>query len=890
MAKQTDSFQYGIDNLALVPENNVNRQYDYYNNLIDKYQSERYDIIKQKQDFDEMALGKERYSSVPVFTSQAGPFDDKALIIAVRSNGYLAFIDEIPDFNPISDRAVVSVDSVTDYMNNYYDVNDQGFFLFKGKLTCIIDKSNLLRIKFPTLVNPLLFCENYTYDDTAKTITFASPYYEETVVNAYTRSEFIALVDSGPYFFITNSTYDTIPKGKYPGYPVYKRIIVDGVTNNFDTVIVNGVSIAVSTNKGKVIKIPYEEAIDGNLYAYLQASGSESYLHVIFTPKYSEDIKPFYELPVVFVKGTVRYDKTAEIPTSTNTFFPLTELIKVENDDVYLEVPTVYTLTIKPTTYLNQTRLKALKQIELSYLDVVRNIPISFSKLNTDGSVVFVTDSIILPDMDDVPKELKFRLITTATDSITTNVPLYLHGYTKSNIYKIPEEFISVKATMATKANYTENATTNYPITFKGNGNLTLVDIELKRVYSDLELFGKSDFTFTKTSESNGLFTYQLGLSKKVFKQPDGRKVDNLRFIFNYKTTKANGNVVWQESESVPVEMTIAFINDRWEIRNVTIVNPLIGDTDISFKVFDKLLNQYTDLFSDDVRLHLDGILTFSSNVVNPNTGYAWDSRTQLWFATVRILTYGDVTMMYSNSVAKSNTVTIKHVQPTIPLNVTIRLTTLYENVLGRVYVDLTYTENVTKLYVNGIRADRDSPFPHASSLDGVGYMTAIWSADKKKIIALGIDLMPVEGISSITIDLNVTQVNERDYTGWSLPIKTTVPVKPQTEGPNFTFRTVNFEYGKPSVGVITLKLAELEDAKVVASIINPATNRVIDTPNFDPQGDSTHKTDTLLIPANLSDQKQFIISFVTTEYDNAAKDNLLPNHLYYITKLTFGV
>lgn len=895
MAKTTESFQFGIDNLYTVPVNNPLRKYDYINGIINRYQEIRKVVINEKQDFEEIQVAKERYAKRPNYTSQHAPFKDPtSMLVAVRENGYMAYIDKVPEYNPFDEIATINVESVTEYMNNYYNYNDLGFFKFRNVLTCIIDKTTLLRVKFMDLVNPLLFCESYVYDDAKKEIVFNSPYYGDITVKAYTKDEFINIDEesSGGYFYVINSSYDLIPLGKYPGYPLYKRITLDGVNNDFDTMIVAGLTIAVPGNTSKVLSTPYEESQDGILKIWIQpVQNDQQFLHVAFTPKWNEDIKPFYELPVTFKKGTKEYSSDVKLYTSINQFVPLTDLVEVNSEDIYLEVPTIYELIFPLTEYIDRAKIKTLDKVKGYYLDKSFEADIAFDSFTNTGGVKFITDPITIPNQSALPTEIRFDLSLAAKDVAGMNPLLFLHGYSTSAIYRVPDNFLRVKQVFTEPLVYTEFETKKFRITFKGNGTLTIQSVTLKRLSDSLGYFKPTDFIMTLVSKVDGLFTYDLTLDKKIFLNPQNTLVDTLKFAFEFKTVKEDKEtIVYWPGEVLVEDMAITYLKDRYTLVDVEYDNVLTGIGTYRYLLFDKALQKYTDKYNTDPRLIPGGKMKFSANTTPLTDVMDWDFRDGIWSSNVRVNNYGNLTLQYVDVVAESNVVTLKHDKPVHPLKMVNRPTTLYKNATGRVYFDLTYTDDISAIYVDGASITKDTLFRHANSRNGVGAMSVVYSADNKRIVGLGVDITPIPGITTINLKFDITQVNDYDYTKFPLSINIKVPVKPQTEGPQFTFRLVNFAFGKESVGILSLKLPELEDAQVVAKIINTATNLVVDYPNFDPIGESNTETKNLFIDNALNKQKKYILSIEVYEYENAAKDNLLPNRLFYITDIPFEV
>lgn len=888
MAKKSESFQYGVDNLYTVPDSNTLKRYDYINGIIDQYQSVRNKIINEKQDWEELQVAKERYSSKPSFVSAHPPFKDPtSMLVAVRENGYAAYIDKVPEYNPFKELATVSIDSVTEYMNLYYGIDDQGFFIFRGELTCLIDKTDGLQIKFPTLVNPLLFGESYTYDDIKKEIVFSSPYYGDVTVKAYTKTEFVNL--DGVYFYVTNSGYDSIPIGKYPGYPLYKRIILDGVKNDFDTIIVNGLSITVTGNTNKVLSAAYDESYDGLLKIFIQPlQDGQQLLHVAFTPKWQEDIKPFYELPVTFKKGTNTYADTVKLYTSVNQFKPITELIKVNSPDIYFDVPVIFEFSFPLTSYVDEAKLKLLSEIKAYYSDKSFTAPMEYTS-TVNGVMTFTSDPIIIPAQEIIPTDIRFDLSLNAIDVPGMFPPLSLHGYSTSAIYRPPTNFLRVEQKFTAPLSYTEGSKKTFRVTFKGNGTLTIKSIGLKRVTDSLKYFSAADFTMTKVSEVDGLFTYDLGLDTKVFTNPVLATLTTMKFVFVFECENKKGEPVEWNGEVLQSDMTITYYRDRWDLQEVTLDVITLGVGKFHFKLYDNLLKVYTDKYSTVDALTLkNGRMVYSSNVTNLNQGMEWDFITHLWGNAVRINNYGDITVQYVDVVAVSNVVTLKHDKPTHPLGIKPRPTTLYENITGRVYFDLAYSDVITRIFVNGIRLEIDKTFPMAKGYDGNCVIAPVYAADSKTIIAVGVDITPKKGTTSITFSYDVTEVNDYDYSNWPSPIATTVQVRPQSEGPQFTLRLINFGFGRDCEAVLSLVLPELEDAHVVAVIIDAATGNEVSKPNFDPIGSSNFKSDNFNIGNEFVSKKNFILKMDIYEYENALKDNFLPNRLFHHVELPF--
>lgn len=893
MAKRTDSFQYGVDNLYTVPDNNTLTKYNYLNGLIDQYQINRVKTITEKQDWEELQTAKERYSVVPKFTSAHKPFDNpKDMLIAVRENGYLAYIDDVPQFNPITSSAKVNLDSITDYMNNYYDIADQGFFIFRKQLTCIIDKTNGLKIKFPDLVNPLLFCDSYQYDSEKKQIIFSSPYYETTYVNAYTKDEFIALGDDGKegyYFYITNSQYDLIPKGKYPGYPIYKRIMVDGVKNTFDTITINGATFTVSKELSKVNVIDYELAEEGKCYLYLESVGDECYLHVAFTPKFLSETEAYYALPVSFKVGDREYADTIKLTTSANTFNPLKPLITISSPDIYFEVATEYKLTFPALSYLNKDDVAKITTIEIHYNEKSQLTSVNYNGINSDGRHEFITDPTVIPTQQDIPTELMFKLTQVAKDAVGLNPLVLLHGYSTSAIYRVPDNYLRVEQTVQDQLTYTEGGTSVYRVTFKGTGTLTIKEVLLKRVSDDLGYFSANDFTMSKVSEENGLFTYDITLDKKIFSDPVTKTTTGIKFFFSFETIKKDDTKVTWPGEALSSTMTINYFIDRWEIRELSFNNKLIGQGVFTFKVFDKLIGSYTDKYSSDPRLTLsNGKMKFSSNTVSLSAVMDWDFRTSTWSSPVRVTDYGDITVQYTDVVSSSSPFIFKHDKPVHPLVIKQRQAKLYENITGRIYFDLTYNEPIKTLYVDGGILTTDKQFTLTGSRNGIATMSPVFAPDGKNIIGIGIDVTANKGTKSITIKMNITGVNDYDYSNWSVPLNTTVVISPQSDFGLYSLKLIDFGYNKNVTAILSLTQPELEDAQVVATIQNPTTGYSVGSPNFDPIGNSDFKSTNFFIGNESANQKNFVLVFDIYEYENAMKDNTLPNRLYHHVELPF--
>lgn len=896
MAKKSDSFAYGIDNLYTVPDSNILRKHDYYNGLIETYQNERKKIIDQNQDWDELQLAKERYANRPSFTSQEKPFDPKSLLIAVRKNGYLAYIDELPKYNPFSEIATLELDSVSEYMNNYYYNADPGFFIFRKALTTIVEvnANGVFIIIEKQLVNPLAFCESYTYDSEKKTIEFVSDYYDKTTANAYTKDQFINIDGDGSkgYFYVTNSSFDKIPKGKYPGYPLYKRIIVDGVVNDFDTVSVVNQEINIKNNVGKVLEGDYAESETGKCKMFIEKSGNQNFLHFIFTPKYLPEIKQAYPLDIEFKKGTTSYKDTVQISTFINEFNPYKGLLTIKSPDIYLEVPTIYEISFDKSNYITVDQAKAIKTAKMYFLDQVIDMALTYTGTTNNGNTFnYSSDPIKLPTVKDIPKDIRIVMNPYAEDVNKVNPPVFLDGYTTSAIYPVPLNYLRVEQKILSEFKYTEGSTAKYRFTFSGVGTLTIKGISLYRVTDELGYFETKDFEMEFVSEKDGLFTYDVSISNKVFLNPENKTADNMKFIFMYNCVRNDDNTPkdWL-GEPLTGPMTITYVSDRWEIREAAIDNPLIGDATLSFKVYDKLLKAYTDKYNADRRLRLEDIIADISSNSTPIDGeLIWDFKSAKWNYRINTKRYGTVTLLLRNAVAKSNQVSLAHAKPDIPISPNITQTTQYVLSKGRVYITLDYDDVIKRITINDREVGINSEFENSSVWGGKYWITTIYDPATNKIVALGLDLIPAN-TDPITLNLKINQVNDFDYTGWDVNFDVNVTVKPQAETLAPTIVITNFGYGKESTATLALIKPVLEDAQVVADTIDPSTGKTIDHPNFDPIGKSNFESNNFVIPNEVNTKKDFRLDFKIYEHTNAAKDNKLPNDLFYIVSLPFKV
>ena len=895
MSKKSYSFSYGIDNLYTVPDDHILRVYDYYNGVIDTYQNKRLEEINERQDWDELQLAKERYSNKPKFTSQEKPFSKNHLLVAVRENGYLSYIRDLPEYDPVEELATLRTDSITEYMNNYYNNLDPGFFYFRNELTTIVEIENeeLFILINKHRVNPLVFCESYIYDSEKKTIILSSDYYNEKVVNAYTKEEFIKIDgDKTTYFYVTNSNFDPLPRNKYPGFPIYKRIIVDNVINDFDTITVLGNEINVIENSNKVIEGDYEKDREGKYKLYLEKNNNEHYLHFIFTPKFLPNIKETFPIELAFKKNNDIYQGTVELTTKTNLFKPFTQLLRVESDDIYFEVPTIYTLSFERNEYISEEQAINLKVAYMEFNNTIIKVPLEY-RGNMNNRYYYNSDPITLPNIKDIPTELKIEVRLIAEDVNDVNPYLYLVGYTTSAIYPVPKYYLKVEQLFISNTDYTEGDTTSFKMKFKGTGTLEINDITLYQVRDELGYFKVQDWKMEFDKKENDYFYYNLILDKKVFLNPVNVVIDRINFIFKFHcTVKEDGSKKDWIGESLQQSFNIIYYKNRWLIRNATIDNPLTGNAVITFKVFDKLLNCYTDKYSTDERLTLsDGQIVLSKNTTAVDEIMSWDFNNANWLYKVNINSYGNVSLQYKNAVATSNRVTIKHDKPQTPIDINISQTTQYVLSKGRIYIDLTYLEDIYAIYIDDVYIGKDTELYSNKFLDNKYSATVIEDPLTKKIVALGIDVIPVNE-ENVRLEFKITQINDYDYSGWDINVGIDIEVRPQSEILQPTLTLEDFGYNKEFNAILSLIKPELEDAQVIAEIINPTTNKTVSNPNFDNPWyeNSSFESTNMFIPNEVSTQKDFILAFDVYEYKHALADNRTPNNFFYRVKLAFKV
>lgn len=886
MPKKTNSFQYELNNLPI-----KDYKYDYYNAIIARYQDVRTEYINQKGNLDEKNLVKERYTDYPVFISHNN-MSAKEMLFANRGNGYFAYTDKIDRSkeDPLYAFTLETVDAFPEYLSRVHETSKQGFFYINETLSCYaqVTSTDVLVELYEGAYSLLFFCESYTYtpgvDATSGAVgklVLSSPYFPDKKIDVYTKDSIGSLEQYTVYAKISDS--DPHPTEKIPGEPIYKTIIITGVGSEVTKINIDGLELDTTSDLNKVIKAT-DDRFNEN-YVGVKYTGSGK-IELGFSLPYKPDPLTETEFPIkLYVNGAWTEEKVCKVYFKNNHIQSLTTTIAVDNQDKYLDVPTSYTLRAENRYFLANPSTR--KTTEMFYLDIEREVPIQYKGV-VSSRYVYETDSITVSvEKGKVPGEYTFKLIDVYSKVNGFDIPVWMYGYTSGEIRPIPDDYIKITPTLKSTFSYTEYDTTEYTFEFAHTGTVTLSEVGLKTVNDDYGYFSSSDFTITKVSEEDGKMTYKLGLDKKIFIDPKNVTKVPVRIVFRYTVKRKDLSVLNWPAETFNATMTITYVKDRWEIIDVTIDNNLLGDAKITYRLKDKLLGVNTNKFSSDLRLAPTGKTVYSSNVKKLFDNSDWDNRQKLWTDNINITSFGDIQFQFQSAVANSNIYTISHDEPTHPLVVTPHPVAINISTISRIKIDLKYKEPITGIYVNGSYLTNGTPIKLNNVKDGSGLMFPLYTADKKEIIGIGLDLTPIEE-EDIEVTMNFTDVNDYDFTSWPLKSVFTIPVK--KEAFNFSFVLTDFAFDKNSTGILSLNDVLLADSKIVATVLNAANDVVVARPNFNPIGNGDFKTTNLFLDGYLSSQKQYLLDFEVFEYVNAAKDNDLPNQLYYHAIIPFTV
>lgn len=894
MPKVTDSFKYEPNGLYLTDINNINRITDYYIQLISFYQQQRKKWIEEEGSFDDKQVVKERYTNDITFISHIPPFSKNELIFSNRENGYFAYTDILKDFNPFKDELLPKVNSFLEYLTTIQNTIRDGFFFVKDKRAFYgsIEDNKLivyLNEKEDLKVPLLYFCESYTFNEYAEEnenkalgeVIVSFPFIDSITLLVYTKECKDKIEKYTP--IITNCEFEPKKELKNPGMPLFKSILINGFDDNIKGLKINGIVISL-TDETTIYKIPsknvYKETI------LLKRNSNNTFDFTFTFPLQKED------LPVVNLKIELLVEDNWKVfditvPYINNEYTSYLEKIEVDSQEIYVNVPTPYVVHLTKDLYnINRDTLYWTGR----YDETVKEIYPIYDGLDKNGNYVYKVPEFTIDSLEgERPTDFIFSLETTLKP--INNLPSYYwaSGYNTNDILPVPENIIIVKPEILDKLSYKEFDTSKYKVKFTARGTLALVDVKIKYIRDDLKYFNESDFKLEKISDENQVLTYYLVLDKKVFLNPVNVNKTNLKITFVYDVKRKDNKMLKWPADIITADMELSYYKDRWEIREATILNKLVGTTGIQFKIFDKLLNQYTNKFSIDERLSLNGKMVFSDNTTSISKTLIWDMRNQIWQWDVNIKEYGDVTIQYIDTVAYSNKVTIKHDKPVHPLTVTQRPTTLYTNLYGRVRFDLKYNDIIKSIYINGALITTDVPLVLNEVNDNVCYLNAIYSSDKKTITGIGIDFMPLK-TGKIEHVFNVTGVNDFDYTNWNAPVNMSVEVKEQKDKLKYQLIVESFQYQKNCIAYIKTFDNTLETAQVVANLISVKSGRIVGYPNFDPIENGDFKSTNFFIDQSLKDEKEFILRISIYEYDYVKKDDDYPNKQLIKTDLNYKV
>lgn len=893
MPDKSSSFVYEHD--GLLKGLNATSYYDYYNRLIDRYQKERSDLIWKEGTFDDNQLAKERYTDPAEFISHTAPLSNFSLLFANRKNGYLAYTKDIPEtpLDPIAGLDFLTVSSFFEYLARVKGTAYEGFFYIGNQLSCFAKVTDNVEVITNNGNIPLLFfAESFVFEESTNKsdgiigkATLTSPYFSDIVVDVYTEDSTNHLEKY--YIYAQTSSNDPNPVGKIPGEPIFKTFVINDFDSTIKKIKINGVEIDTTTPATTAIIGSDDRFFKGYIGFLYIGNGM---IETAFTFQLQKD-------PLESADFTISYyiddkwtdDRTCTVYFTDNAFHSLTTTITIDPQDMYLDVPTIYTLRAETRYFLQNWESR--DHTDLYYLDSKLTVPLEYLR-KEDSRYVFRTESVIVPSEEGrKPNEYMFTIENTYLGSDFLAVPIWMYGYTTNEINRIPDDFILVTPKVVDKLTYTEYEKREYNFEFTWRGTIELIGVELKRISDSYGYFRAEDFTWEVVGLADGTWKYKLGLDKKIIAEPiAGLTEIPLRILFKYKVQRKDLSQSYWPAETVYQTLTLKYVEDRWEIVDATIDNKLLGDSTIYYKIRDKLLNLYTDKYSDDLRLAPVGTMVFSSNVEKLSENMDWDIRTKTWQSAIKILSYGDITAQFKGVNAESKPVTLKHDLPVHPLKVTPKITDTYVYVMCRITVDLTYNDKITSIYIDGSLVGDRTPFKLDNVKDGYAYLSPIYNATRTEITGIGLDLTPTKQ-QDIPVTLNFNGVNDYDYSNWPVTSTFTIPVKSQSEKVNFVFILGDdFAFGKNSTGKLKLNDKLLADGKIVATVKNAANGVVVAKPNFNPVGDGDFDTINLYIDEYLSSQKEYYLDFEVFEYVNASKDNSLPYQLYYLARIPFKV
>lgn len=886
MPKKTDSFQYPINDLPL-----INNKHDYYNALVARYQDVRTEYVNQHGLVDEKNLVKERYTDYPYFISNDN-LSATEMLFANRLNGYFAYTDTIDKDieSPFYNLDFKTVEAYPDYLATVYDTPEQGFFYINDKLSAyasVTDSDILIEMydgKYPLLY----FCETFTYTANVNTTTGAvgsavlsSIYFNDITVDIYTEDSIGLLEKYTVYAKISNK--DPHPTEKIPGEPIYKTIVITGMGDEVTKINIDGLEIDPVADLNKVI-VASDDRFNENYVGIMYTGNGE--IEIGFSLPYKPDPIAQTEFPIkLYVDGAWTEEKVCKVSFSNNHIQSLTTTIKIDDQDKYLDVPAEYTLRVENRYFIAHS--DSLDTVKMNYLEESKTVPMHYQGVNADR-YVYITDSVTVSiDTGEVPKEYAFKLDDVYSAVNGFDIPVWVYGYTSGEIRPIPADFIQITTTVKSALTYTEFETTVYTFEFDYKGTVTLDDVKLRSFKDDYKYFNASDFTLEKVSNEDGKYIINLTLSKKLFINP--QKVNDIpvRILFKFTVKRKDATLLNWPANTLNETMTVTYVEDRWEIVDAQISSKLLGDAVVTYKIKDKLLNQYTDKFASDARLSPEGKSVYSSNVSKYFTISDWDIRQRLWSDNIKVITFGPIKLQFQGTVAHSDIVTIEHDEPIHPLVVTPHPKTINTNKTSRIMIDLSYNEPITGIYVNGNYLTKGVTLKLDNVKNGYGLMYPIRTADNKEIVAIGLDLIPVVE-KDIDVQLVFNNVNDFDYTKWPVNSNFTIPVKAITF--NFTFELIEFAFGTNSTGMLHLNDSTLAAAQVVATVKNAANEVIVARPNFNPVGNGDFKTTNLYLDDYLADQKEYYLDFELYEYAYSARDNTLPNQTYYSVRIPFTV
>lgn len=889
MPDKEKSFSFSFNGLDF----NQYSDSDYYLRLVDRYQNTRFDQLWGHGTFDDHQLLRERYSDKATFVSHTSPINYYSLLFANRNNGYLAFTNTIPEktLNPIDNLPIVKVNSFFEYLSKIHGTIDEGFFYIGDKLCCYakVTTENVYVYVNNDLVPLLFFCEEYNYnsnidklDGAIGTALLTSPYFSDITLYVYTE-ESTQHIDKY-YFYSSTSELDPNPVNKIPGEPIFKSIKMNEFDNSITKIKIQDKEIDLIENLNEVFILEDSRFFKGYLAVKYIGDGK---LELGFNLPFKQDPLEEIDFELSYYKDdTFSPTQTCNIYFSDNNISSLYETIKIDAQELYLDVPTQYVLRVENRYFF--TDAKEIKFVNLSYLTKQLDVNVNY-KILTNNQYVYNTDYVTIPsEKGNKPDEYLFSFTNIYSEVEGFNIPVWVYGYTTNEINRVPDSFIVVDQEVKTDFRYTEFSEAEYLIDFTYRGTIDLIAVELKRVNDDYGYFKVSDFSLEKVSEEDKTLSYKLILNKKIFPKPVTETKIPLRILFNYKVRKKNLKESYWPADTLNKVMTVTYVYNRWEITDISIDNQLLGDGVISFKIKDKLLNEYTDKYSDDDRLTLEGYMEFSSNVTKNLEVMDWDIRNKLWSTPINVKSYGDINLQFKGLNAVSNVATLKHDEPIHPLKVTPLIKDVYVNTLCRTTIELKYNDKINAIYVNGSLVSENTIYKIEGVKNGYGYLSPIYNSNRSEVIAIGVDYTPINE-DPINIKININGVNDYDYTNWPVLIDFNVPVKPQSDKVKFELILEDFKFGVNSKANVTFSDSLLSDGKMLATVKNASNEIVVAKPNFNPIGTSFETTN-LFIDTYLSDQKDYYLDFEIYEYENAAKDNSLPSQLYYLVRIPFKV